>query len=119
MSDEQQRNIFARNLTAYVQQSGKQQQEIASILGFNQKTFNGWCRALSMPTMGKVQKIADYFGIRKSDLLDDHTGDDGFRLTAHECDIIKSFRKADTLTKQMVLRLLDMEPKQKELEDLA
>ena len=72
-----------------------------------------------MPTMGKVQKIADYFGIRKSDLLDDRTEDDGLGLTAYECNIIKSFRKADNLTKQMVLRLLEMEPDQKDVRDLA
>lgn len=119
MSDEQQRNIFARNLTNYVQQSGKQQQEIASILGFNQKTFNGWCRALSMPTMGKVQKIADYFGIRKSDLLDDHAENDDFSLALQEHDLVIAFRKADSLTRQMVLRLLNMEPEEKEFENLA
>ena len=73
MTDKQQRQIFARNLTNYVSQSGKQQKEVASALGFNQKTFNGWCKALSRPTMGKVQALADYFGIKKTDLLDEHT----------------------------------------------
>ncbi len=72
MNDEQQKRIFAKNLSMYVAQSGKQQKEIAETLGFNQKTFNGWCKALSMPTMGKVQAMADYFGIMKSDLLDEH-----------------------------------------------
>lgn len=119
MSDEQQKNIFTRNLTNYVQQSGKQQQEIASTLGFNHKTFNGWCRALSMPTMGKVQKIADYFGIRKSDLLDEHKDDDDFSFSIRERDLIIAYRQADDLTKQMVVRLLNMEPEQKEIENLA
>lgn len=71
MTDEMQRKVFASNLSRYVTNSGKQQKEVASALGFNQKTFNGWCKALSMPTMGKVQAIADYFGIMKSDLLDE------------------------------------------------
>lgn len=71
MTDEMQRKVFASNLSRYVANSGKQQKEVASALGFNQKTFNGWCKALSMPTMGKVQAIADYFGIMKSDLLDE------------------------------------------------
>lgn len=73
MSDEEQKIIFSKNLNYYVYQSGKQQKEIAEILGFNPKTFNGWCKGLSLPTMGKVQKIADYFGIGKSDLLDEHS----------------------------------------------
>lgn len=71
MTDAEQRTIFSKNLSDYVYKSGKQQKDIAKELGFNQKTFNGWCNGLSMPTMGKVQAIADYFGIGKTDLLDD------------------------------------------------
>lgn len=71
MTDEEPKKIFSKNLSSYVYTSGKQQKEIAEELQFNQKTFNGWCNGLSMPTMGKVQKIADYFNIGKSDLLDD------------------------------------------------
>ena len=71
MTDEKQREIFANNLSYYVANSGKQQKDIAKALGFNQKTFNGWCNGLSMPTMGKIQALADYFGIGKSDLVDE------------------------------------------------
>ena len=71
MTDEMQRKIFARNLNRYISNSGKSQKEIAKTLEFNYKTFCGWCNEISMPSMGKVQKIADYFGIGKSDLLDD------------------------------------------------
>ena len=71
MTDDEQKKIFSKNLNHYVYISGKQQKEIADLLQFNPKTFNGWCTGLSMPTMGKVQKIADYFGIGKSDLLED------------------------------------------------
>ena len=63
MTDERQRQVFASNLKWYITNSGKQQKEVAEALGFNQKTFNGWCNALSIPTMGKVQVLADYFGI--------------------------------------------------------
>lgn len=69
--DATQKKIFARNLNYYVNQSGKQQKEIAKLMGFSEKTFNGWCRGLSIPTMGKVQLIADFFGIGKTDLLED------------------------------------------------
>lgn len=71
MKDDIENRVFARNLNHYVSQSGKQQKEIAKALGYSEKTFNGWCRGISIPTMGKVQKLADYFGIGKSDLLED------------------------------------------------
>lgn len=71
MTDEEQKKIFSKNLKFYVYQSGKLQKDIADELGVNQKTFNGWCTGLSIPKAGKIQRLADYFNIGKSDLLDD------------------------------------------------
>lgn len=71
MTDEEQKKIFSKNINYYINQSGKQQKEIAKDLGYNPTTFNTWCVGKIIPSAGKVQKIADYFGIGKSDLLDD------------------------------------------------
>lgn len=71
MTDEEQKRIFSKNINFYISQSGKQQKEIAKDLGYSPTTFNTWCVGKIIPGAGKVQKIADYFGIGKSDLLDD------------------------------------------------
>lgn len=71
MTDEEQKKIFGKNLSRYVALSGKDQKEIAKDLGYAPTTFNTWCVGKIIPSMGKVQRIADYFGIGKSDLLDD------------------------------------------------
>ena len=71
MTDEEQKRIFSKNLNFYIAESGKQQKEIAKELGFNATTFNTWCVGKIVPTMGKIQKIADYFGIEKTDLIDE------------------------------------------------
>lgn len=71
MTDDEQKKIFSKNLSYYVSLSGKQQKEIADELNYNQKTFNGWCTGLSMPKAGKIQTLADYFHINKSDLTDE------------------------------------------------
>lgn len=71
MTEEEQRKIFAKNLNYYISNSGKQQKEVAEALEFPQTTFNTWCTGKIMPKMGKVQAIADYFKILKSDLIDD------------------------------------------------
>ena len=71
MTEEEQRKIFAKNLNYYISNSGKQQKEVAEALGSPKTTFNTWCTGKIMPKMGKVQAIADYFKILKSDLIDD------------------------------------------------
>jgi len=63
--------IFSKNINYFIAQSGKTQKEIAKALGYNATTFNTWCVGKVLPRAGRVQKIADYFGISKSDLLDD------------------------------------------------
>ncbi len=76
MTEDEQKRIFAKNLNYYIYQSGKQQKEIAKDLEFQPTTFNTWCTGKIIPGMGKVQKIADYFNIGKSDLLDEKLDSD-------------------------------------------
>lgn len=65
------KKIFARNLTRYIAQSGKTQKELADMLGVAQSTFNNWCTGVRYPRMDKVEQLARYFGIKKSDLIED------------------------------------------------
>ena len=70
MSDSIKR-IFAKNLTRYIAQSGKTQKELADMLGVAQSTFNNWCTGVRYPRMDKVEQLARYFGIQKSDLIEE------------------------------------------------
>lgn len=73
MSDDKQKEVFARNLNKYLERSGKTQKEVAQAIGVIPTTFNTWCLAQALPRMGKVQLLADYFGINKSDLIEDNS----------------------------------------------
>lgn len=70
MSDEEQKKIFSENLLRYLSESGKTQREVADAIQVSPQTFNTWCQGIALPRMGKVQMLADYFRIKKSDLLD-------------------------------------------------
>ena len=67
---DEQRVIFSDNLTRYIKKSGKTQREVAKDLNINAQTLNTWVRGIALPRMGKVQALADYFNISKSDLLE-------------------------------------------------
>ena len=71
MSDIGNAEIFARNLSYYVERSGKQQKELAEMVGVSTSTFSAWMTATRYPRIGKIEKLADYFGILKSDLIED------------------------------------------------
>ena len=70
MSDAEQKKIFSRNLIRLVEASGKTQKEIAEDLLVSPQTFNTWTQGIALPRMGKVQALADYFHVNKSDLID-------------------------------------------------
>ena len=71
MSEDKQKNIFSKNLNSYIEASGKTQLEIAKSIGVSPQTFNTWCKGIAIPRMGKVQALADYFHINKSNLIED------------------------------------------------
>jgi len=75
MDEKKQLEIFAKKLNFYIYLSGKQQKEIAEELGIKRTTFNSWCTGKILPRLGKLQMLADYFGIEKSDLVEEKTID--------------------------------------------
>lgn len=71
MSEEKERRIFAANLNAYMKKFGKTQADIVADLQINKSTISTWCNAAKMPRMGTIRRLAEYFGIKKSDLLEE------------------------------------------------
>ncbi len=71
MADEEQKKIFSRNLNNYLLSNNRTQKEVADAIGVSPQTFNTWCQGIALPRMGKVQLLADYFGVGKTDLIDD------------------------------------------------
>lgn len=65
--------ILAKNLTSYVEKSGKSRSEICTDLGIAYSTFSEWLNGRKYPRIDKIELMANYFGIMKSDLIEDHS----------------------------------------------
>lgn len=70
------KDIFARNLKYYMAVNNKTRKEICSALGFSYYTFTDWVNGKKYPRMDKVEMLANYFGILKSDLIEDKTAEE-------------------------------------------
>lgn len=68
--DDIQKEVFAENLRYYIELNQKQQIDVAKDLGINPTTLSMWCTGKSFPRSGKLQALADYFKIGKTDLID-------------------------------------------------
>lgn len=65
------KEILAKNLNYYIERSGKEQKEIAEILNIPTSTFNNWAMGNTYPRIDKIELLANYFGIQKSDLIEE------------------------------------------------
>lgn len=65
------KKVFAKNLKRYMQLNNKTRQEVCQALGYSYYTFSDWVNGKKYPRMDKVEQLANYFGIQKSDLIED------------------------------------------------
>jgi transcriptional regulator with XRE-family HTH domain len=63
--------IFSKNLKYYIEQSGKDRRELANIWGFPYSTVTEWVNGKKYPRIDRIEIMADYFGIQKSDLIEE------------------------------------------------
>ncbi len=73
MSDQEINNLIARKITFYMNQKNVSQQELAKYMGVSQATVSNWCKGIKMPRMNKIDKLCLYFGIKRSDLMEDNS----------------------------------------------
>lgn len=70
MSDLGNKEIFAKNLKYYMELNNKDRNDICKDLQFPYTTFAEWYNGNIYPRIDKIELIANYFGIKKSDLIE-------------------------------------------------
>ena len=65
--------IMAKNIRLYMAKAGVNQTEICNTLGIKMPTFSDWVNAKTYPRIDKIELMANYFGISKADLVEEHT----------------------------------------------
>lgn len=68
---DQYKKIFAKNLKYYMEANSKEQVDLINDLGFNKSSVSTWCNGTRLPRMDKVDALAKYFRINRSDLIED------------------------------------------------
>ena len=71
MSDLGNKEILAKNLRYYINISNKDRKQICTDLNIKYSTFSEWVNANKNPRIDKIELLANYFGIEKSDLIED------------------------------------------------
>lgn len=110
MSDLGNKEVFSKNLKWYLEQTGKTQKEIADYLHVNPSSVNDWVKAKKYPRIDKIEMLSIYFGIMKSDLIENKglnkTLPQTHKLTEGETMLLDLFRQIPEHQQQMVLEMI-------------
>lgn len=63
---------ISENIKSLREQYGLSQKELGQIAGVSDKAVSTWEQGIKEPRMGAIQKIADHFGIQKSNIIEDN-----------------------------------------------
>ena len=84
MSDLGNKEIFAKNLKYYMDYYKKDRNDICKDLDIPYTTFTDWCNSVTYPRIDKIELLANYFNIQKSDLIENKYKHD----TVDELDVL-------------------------------
>lgn len=73
MSNLGNKQIMAKNIRYYMDKHSITQTEICNTLGIKMPTFSDWVNAKTYPRIDKIELMANYFGISKSDLVEERS----------------------------------------------
>ena len=99
------KDFFAINLTRYMQRADMTQLDLAKAIGVTPASVNDWIKGRTYPRMDKVQLVADYFGINKSDLIED-SNEEAVAERKKDQEILDLFHKVPKEKRELVLSMI-------------
>ena len=103
------KSIFARNLQRQMDANGKSRRDVCDALGFSYYTFTDWVNGKKYPRMDKVEMLANYFGVLKSDLIEDKkekpNTQEGDELSVDRKELVERIKTLPEDKVQLLLQL--------------
>ena len=92
MNNNESNVVFANNLRYYLEKSERSQKELAHQIKVSPGTVCDWMKGRTYPRMDKVEAMAEYFGIEKSDLIEERNVNSKYYLEKIVADIARELQ---------------------------
>lgn len=73
MSNLGNKKIMSKNIQYYMDKNNKSRNDMCEALGVKYTTFTDWVKGNTYPRIDKIELMANYFGISKSDLVEENS----------------------------------------------
>lgn len=70
MTETESRRVFQRRFNELLHNRNLTQKEIAAVCGVSTSTVSTWSKGINMPRMDKLERLAAYFGLPASSLIE-------------------------------------------------
>lgn len=109
--DKDNKNIFATNLNNLMRIENKSRKDLSEALGISYFTITAWVNGTKYPRMDKVEMLANYFGVLKSDLIEEKENNQSLPsetlvLSEGEEKLVELFRLVPEEQQNMVLDMI-------------
>ena len=103
------KNVFASNLKRYMEVKGKSRNDISEALGISYFTVSDWVNGKKYPRMDKVEMLANYFGIQKSDLIEqkEEKSPEELELSEGEKMWLELYHRVSDETREVLITMMD------------
>ena len=92
------KQVMAKNIRYYMEKNGLNSTDLALELDFKYSTVLDWLKANTYPRIDKIEMMANYFKIEKSDLVEDKsTKSENQDISKMVDDLINNLNSTQTL----------------------
>ena len=75
------KEVMAKNINKYMKMNKISRNKMSEALGVSYSTLSDWINGKTYPRIDKIEIMANYFNINKSDLVEDKTTVDSIQIT--------------------------------------
>lgn len=100
--------VFAENLRRLMKQRGVRSVDVANAIDISVGTYSNWINARMYPRIDRIEKLANYFNVSKSELVE-RTGirsDSLTFLTANEKVAVEIMRDSTEEQQEQIIRMM-------------
>ena len=100
------KQAMAQNILKFMDRDNVKATDICKALHFKQNTFSDWVNAKTYPRIDAIEKLAQYFGVSKAALVEEHSPDVDFEITDNEKRLLIEVRKLSGDTQRLLYEWL-------------
>ncbi len=89
MSDLGNKKVFAKNLRKYMSINNIDRNKLCEATGFKYTTLTDWYNGIAYPRIDSIEILSNYFGINKSDLIEDNIVNTNIITTKLDRNVVK------------------------------